>query len=156
MLRRGDIAQKVRAIGRRDCAADGRRDVIVSGGDIRHQRPKDIERRSVAEALFHLHIGRNLIHRHMARSFHHHLHVLFPGTLGQVAEFNQLPDLPGIRRIVQATRTQGVSQADGHVILSEDVHYLIIILIEGVLIAGHLHPSKQQGAPAGYNVHFAL
>ena len=43
VFRRGNVAQERRAGSRRDCAADGGSNVVISGSDIRHQRPEQGE-----------------------------------------------------------------------------------------------------------------
>lgn len=84
--------------------------MVVTRCNIGDERPEDIERRSMAKALFHLHIGRDLVHRHMAGTFDHNLHVLRPRTLCKIAQLDQLTDLPCIGRIINAARAQCVTQ----------------------------------------------
>src|SRR5699024_7970276 len=44
-------------------------------------------------------------------------------------------------------------QRDGHIVLPADVQDLVEILVEGVFLAGHAHPGKDQGAAPGDDVH---
>ena len=77
--------------GRRRADAAG--DVVVAGKDIRHQRPQHIKRRAMAERALQLHVVFDLIERHVAGPFDHHLHAFAPGTLGEFAERDQLGEL---------------------------------------------------------------
>ena len=155
VLRRCNVAQEVRAGLCGDGAADGRGDMVVTRCNVGNERPEDIERRSMAKALFHLHIGRNLVHRHMAGALDHNLHVLRPRTLCKIAQLDQLADLTRVGRIINAARTQCVTQRNGNVVAAENVQHLVVILEERILIAGHLHPREQQRAAAGDDIHFA-
>ena len=67
--------------------------MIITGGDIRNKRTEDIKRRAFTERLLDFHISLNLIERHMARAFHHNLHILFPGARRQLTEHNKFLDL---------------------------------------------------------------
>ena len=89
----------------------------------------------------------------MAGTFDHNLHVLRPRTLCKVAQLDQLTDLPCIGRIINAARAQCVAQRNGNVVAAQNVQYLVVILEERILIAGHLHPCEQQRAAAGDDVH---
>ena len=106
--------------------------------------------------LLQLHIGGDLVHGHMARTLHHHLHILGPGPLGQLSQTHQLLDLANIAAVRQAAGPAGVSQGDGHVVLPADLQNLIKVLVEGVLLPGHAHPGKHQGAAPGHNIHLPL
>ncbi|MNV98876.1 hypothetical protein D3C71_1941780 [compost metagenome] len=39
------------------------------------------------------HVATDHLHRHMARAFDHHLHVIFPGNFGQFAQRVQFGEL---------------------------------------------------------------
>ena len=51
MFGRGDVAEEIRPGSAGNGAADGRRDVVVAGGDVRRQGTQDIKGRPVAERL---------------------------------------------------------------------------------------------------------
>ena len=106
VLLRGDVAKHRRAMPTGHRSANGGRDMVVTGGDVGHQGPKHVEGRLIA--LLHLlfHVELDLVHRHVARAFHHHLHVVFPGPAGEFTEGFQFSQLSGIRGIVLTTRTQ--------------------------------------------------
>ena len=83
MLGGGHIAQESCTAGRCHCAADGGRDVVVTGGDVGDEGSQHIEGCAHADALLDFHVGGDLIQGHMAGAFDHDLHVVGPGALGQ-------------------------------------------------------------------------
>ncbi|EAZ94043.1 hypothetical protein CY0110_19647 [Crocosphaera chwakensis CCY0110] len=58
--------------------------MIITWSNIGYQRTQHIER--CFGTLFHLlfNIKLNLIHRYMARPFHHHLYIMFPSATSQL------------------------------------------------------------------------
>ena len=84
--------------------------MVVAGSDIGHQRPEHIEGGAVAEAFLQFDVGFDLIQRHVAGAFNHHLNTGILGTLGQFTENNQFLNLGTVGRIGQATGTETVSQ----------------------------------------------
>ena len=74
MLRRRDIAEKVRAACRRDGPAYCRSNMIITGRYIRYQRPEHIVRRIVAHGFLKPHILGYHIKRYMPRPFNDCLH----------------------------------------------------------------------------------
>ena len=79
MLGRRDVAQEVGAArGRGHSSADGGRDMIVARRDVGDERPQHVEGRVVAQALLQLHVGGDLVERHVARALHYHLHARIP------------------------------------------------------------------------------
>ena len=109
----------------------------------------------MADALFHLHIRCDLVHRHVAGTLDHDLHVLVPRTLRKVPKLDQLTDLTGVGGIVDAAGTERVTERDGHVVAAQDVQNIVVILEERVFVARHLHPREQQRAAARDDVHFS-
>ena len=156
MLGGGHIAQEGRTAGGCHCAADGSGDVVIAGGDIGDQRSQHIEGCAHADALLHLHVGGDLIQGHMAGALHHHLHIVRPCALGQLAQTHQLLDLAHVGGVSQTAGTAGIAQRDGHIVLGADLADLVKVLVEGVLVAGHAHPRKHQRTAAAHDVHLAL
>ena len=143
MLGRRHVAQEVGAGAGGDSAADGCGDVVVAHADIGHQRPEHIERGVVAQALLQFHVGGDLVERHVTRALDHDLDAGGPGALAQLAELNHLGGLGGVVGVVEAARAAGVAERNRHVVLMADFEQLVVELIEGVLVAGDLHPAKQ-------------
>ena len=153
MLGGRDVAQEVGARGGSHGAADGGGDVVVARGDIGYEGAEHVERRVVAQALLQAHVRLDLVERHMAGTLHHDLHAGVPGALGELADLDELGDLPGVGCVVGATRAHGVADGDGHIVGVQDLEDLVIVLIERVLVAGGLHPSENEGPAAADDVH---
>ena len=112
MLLGRDIAKHRRAEPADHGGADGRRDVVISRRHIRSQRPQGIERRLIARGKLAVHILLDLVHRHMAGAFDHHLDIVLLGDaveFAQRVEFGELGRIVGIRR---RARAQAVAQAE--------------------------------------------
>ena len=89
-------------------------------------------------------------------TLHHHLDVVVPGPLGQLAQAHQLLYLAHVGGVGQAAGPAGVPQGDGHVVLFADVQNLVEVLVEGVFLPGHAHPGEHQAPAPGDNVHLPL
>ena len=122
--------------------------MVVTGGNIRHQRPQHVERRF--GALFHLFfdVKLDLVHGHVSGPFYHHLHVMFPGAAGQLTEGFQFRQLRLIGGIVGATGTQGIPQTEGHIVLFKNFDDVVEMGVEGVLLVVVQHPLGNNPAPA--------
>ena len=88
----------------------------------------------------------------MPGPFHHHLHAGVPGTAGELADLDELGDLSGIRGVVSAARAHGIPDGDADVMLVQDGQHLVVVLIEGVLTPGGLHPREDKRSAAGDDV----
>ena len=86
MLFRRHVAEHGAAKPANHRRPNARGNVVVAGGDIRHQRPKRIEGRFVAVLQLLIHVLFNKVHGHMAGAFDHHLHIVLPGNVGQFAQ----------------------------------------------------------------------
>ena len=73
--------------------ADTGGEVIVTGRDIGGQRAERIERGFVTVLQLLGHIAADHLHGNMAGTFDHHLHVILPGDLRQLAQRAQLGEL---------------------------------------------------------------
>ena len=98
----------------------------------------------MAQALLHLHVGGNLVERHVPRPLDHHLHAGIPRALRELADFDELGDLGGVACIVDATGAHRIAKGDRHVMLVQNGEHVIVELVERVLVAGRLHPGKDQ------------
>ena len=76
MFLRRDVAQHRRAVHSDHRGANRAGDVIVAGRDVGHERPERVEGRLAADLELAVHILLDLVHRHMAGAFDHHLHVV--------------------------------------------------------------------------------
>ena len=156
VLGRGNVAQECCSCGGCNCAAYGRGYVVIARCDVSYQRSQNIERRTHTDRLLDLHIRLDLVKGHMSGAFDHDLDVLCPSPFCKLAKAHQLLYLANITCICEAARTAGITQGDGHIILTADVKDLVKVLIKGVFLPGHAHPGKDQRAATGYDIHFAL
>ena len=84
--------------------------------------------------LLYFHIGSDLVERHMSRSLDHNLYIVRPCALGQFTETDKLLDLADIGGVCQTSRTAGISERNGDIMLLADIKNFIKIFIERVLI----------------------
>ncbi len=80
-----DVAQHVGAVPADHCRPDRARYVIVAGRDVRNQRPQRVEWRAVADLLLFAHVHLDLLHRDVPRPLDHHLYIVRPRPLRQLA-----------------------------------------------------------------------
>ena len=73
--------------------------MIVTRSGIGGQRSEGVERGVVAHGLLQLDVHAYGVERHVARALDHHLHVLGPGALGQLAQSHELGKLRGVVRV---------------------------------------------------------
>jgi len=78
----------------------------------------------------------------------HHLHVVFPGLFGELAQGFQLGELGLVAGVGDAAGTQSVPQRKGDVVLPEDLADVFEALVEHVLPVVLHHPLGQDGAAA--------
>ena len=104
--------------------------MVVAGRDVGHQRAERVERRLVAELVFLLDLHLDLVHRDVAGAFDHHLHVVLPGVLGQLAERLQLGELGFVAGVGDAAGAQAVAQGEAHVVLLEDLADVVEVLVQ--------------------------
>ena len=84
--------------------------MIVTGSDIGNEGAKNIERRAHADRLLDLHVGFDLIHRHVSGAFNHYLDILFPSALCKLAEFYKFFYLTYVACIGKAARTARIAK----------------------------------------------
>ena len=155
MLGRCYIAQKVRAAHGCQRAADSGGNMVIPRRNICNERPQHIKRRTVAHAFLQLHVGGNLIVRHVPRPFHHYLYAFCPCALRQFAKVQKLLQLRAVACIGQAAGAQTVAQTNGNIILGADVQNFVIVFVQRVFFAVVQHPAGNKAAAAAYNVHHA-
>ena len=156
MLSWGYITQEGCTIHSCYGTANGCCNMVIARRNICYQWPQYIERCSLTNSLLYLHIGRNLIHRHMTRSLNHNLYILSPSSLSQLTKAYQLLNLAYISSISQTARTAGITKRNGNIVFTANIQNLIIIFIERILIASHGHPGKNQGTTPRNNIHLSL
>jgi hypothetical protein len=81
-------------------------DVVVTGCNVGGQRSQGVKRGFLAVGELQIHVLLDHVHRHMARTLDHHLHIVLPGDIGEFAESLQLTELGLVVGIVDRPRTQ--------------------------------------------------
>ena len=128
--------------------ADGRGDVVVAGRDIGGQRAQRVERRLVAGRELAVHVLLDLVHRHMAGAFDHHLDVV---RLRDLVEFAQRFQLGELRRVVGVGRragAQAVAQRERHVILLQQFADVLEMRVEEIFLVMREAPFGEDRAAA--------
>ncbi len=121
MLLRRDIAKHGAAEPADHRGADAGRDVIVTRCDIGGQWPKRIERRFVAYFQLLVHVDFDLVHRHMAGAFDHHLTAFLPCNFRQFAKRFQLGELRAVVGIRNRTGTQAVAERERDIVFAHQI-----------------------------------
>ena len=67
--------------------------MVVAGGDVGDQRTEHVERSSLAPLLLQSNVLLNHVQWHVPGPLDHDLHVVLPGTLGQLGQRAQLGQL---------------------------------------------------------------
>ena len=112
MLLGRDVAEHRRAEPADHRRADAAGDVVVARRDVGRQRPERVERRLAADGELLVHVLLDLVHRHMAGPLDHHLAVLRPGDLRQLAQRLQLGELRGVVGIGDRAGAQAVAERE--------------------------------------------
>jgi hypothetical protein len=91
----------------------------------------------------------DLVQGDVARPFNHHLHVLAPGDLGQLAEGPQLAELGLVVGVGDRPGAQPVPEGEGDVVGGEDLAQLFEVGVEEILlVVGQAPGGQDRPAPA--------
>ncbi len=148
MLLGCDIAEHRGAEPADHGGADRAGDVVVARRDVGRQRPQRIERRLVAVLELQVHVLLDLVHGHVAGALDHHLDVVLPGDLGELA---QRPELGKLRLVVgvrDRARAQAVAERERHVVFAHEVADLVEALVEEALLVMREAPLRHDRAAA--------
>ena len=151
-----DVAEHGGAVPADHGGADGGSDVIVAGRDVGDQRAQRVEGRFVAHLDFLIHLKLDLVQRDVPGAFDHHLHVVLPGLLGELAQGLQFGELRLVAGVRQASRAQPVAQREGDVVFLEDFADVLEVRVEKVLLVIFHTPLGQDGAAAADDAGDAL
>ena len=113
---------------------NARREVVIARRNIGSQRPQGVERCFVAVLQLLGHVAADHLHRHVARTFNHHLHVILPGDLSQLAQRVQLGKLRFVVRVANRARTQAVAQRQRDIVRGADFANFAEVLVEEVFL----------------------
>ena len=156
VLFRRDVAQHGRAVPPDHGCANRRRDVVVAGSDVGDQRSQRVERSFGAELDFFLDLLLDLVHGDVAGTFDHHLHVVLPGFLGQLAEGLQFGELGFVAGVGDASGTQAIAERKADVVLFENLADVIKAIIEKILFVVVGHPLSEDSTATAYDAGDAL
>ena len=81
--------------------------------------------------------------RNVARAFDHHLHVVLPGLLRQLAQHFQFGELRFVAGVGEAAGTQAVAERKADVVLLENLADVVEVLVEEILLFVVAHPLRQ-------------
>ena len=144
-----DVAQHGTSTGPDHRSADRRGDVVVAGRDIRRQRAQRVERRLMTGDQLLVHVALDLVHRHMPRTFNHHLDIVIPSALSELTEGRQLSKLGFVVGIGHASRPQPVPQGKRYIVAFHDLADAIELGVEEVLLVVVKTPLGHDRAAAG-------
>ena len=132
-------------------------DVVVAGCDICNKRAEHVERCAVAQFHFFFYLLLDLVHRHMAGAFDHHLHVGFPSLAASARRASStLQTAPRRTHRQHEPGPQAIAERVAHVVLRHDLRDAVKVLIQEVLLVMRGHPLRQDGAAAAHNAGDAL
>src|SRR6185437_16016096 len=113
--------------------SDSRSDVVVARRDVRGEGTQGVERRLAAGGELLVHVLLDLVHRHVAGAFDHHLAVALPGGTGELAQGLELRELSSIVRVRNGTGAQPIAQREADVVRAADLADLLEVLVEEAL-----------------------
>ena len=130
--------------------------MIIARCNVGGEWPKRIEGRLAAFLQLFVHIHLDLVHRHMARAFNHHLTAACMGDLGQLAQSLQLGKLSRIIGIRNGARTQAVAKTERDIIGPHNVANVGKMGIEEALFMMRQAPFRHDRPAARDNAGDAL
>ncbi len=142
------VTEHRRAVPADHRSADRARDVIVAGRDVGNERPQRIERRLLADLELLAHVLFDQVHRHVPGPLDHHLHVVLPSDVGQLAQRLELRELRRVVGVGRAARAQTVAEREGDVVRLHDLADLFEVVVEKVLAVMREAPLGQDRAAA--------
>ncbi len=110
--------------------------------------PERIERRLAAFLELLVDIDLDLVQRHVAGAFDHHLAALGPGDLGQFAERFQFGELGAVVGVADRAGAQAVAERERHVVFAHQVANLVEALVEEAFLVMRQAPLGHDRAAA--------
>ena len=134
VLLRRHVAEHRRAEPADHGGADAGRDVVVAGRDVGHERTQRVERGFAARLQLLVDVDLDLVQRHVAGAFDHHLAAARPGDLGQLAQRLQLGELRAVVGVGDGAGAQAVAERERDVVGAHDVANFFEALVEEALL----------------------
>jgi len=151
-----DVAEHRRAVPADLRRADAAGDMVISRRDIGDERAERVEGCLAAHLQLLVHVLLDLVHRHVARPLDHHLHILFPGAVGELAQRVELGKLRLVIGIGDRSGAQAVTQRIGDVIGLHDLGDLVEMLVEEAFLVMRKAPFRHDRSAARYDAGHAL
>ncbi len=143
-----DVAQHRGAEPADHRGADRARDVVVARRDVGGERPQRVERRLVAVLELEVHVLLDELHRDVAGTFDHHLHVVLPRDPGKLAQRLQFRDLRLVVGVVNRARSQPVAERERYVVGLENLADVLEARVEEALLVMREAPLRHDRAAA--------
>ena len=152
----GDVAQHGGAVPADHGGADGAGDVVVSRGNVGGQRSERVERRLVTHLQLPVHVLLDEVQGNVPGPLDHHLHVVVPRDLRQLAQRLQLGELGIVIGVRDGSGPESVAEREADVVAGEDLAHLLEVRVEEVLLVVRHTPLGQHGAAPRYDPSDAL
>src|SRR5579885_3301157 len=148
MLLWRDITQHRGAVPTDHGRADRAGDVVITRSNVDYERPERIERRFVTYFHLFFDLEFNLVHGNVAGAFNHHLNIMFPGLLRQIAQHLQFSKLSGVAGVADRAGPQAVAQRKADIMFLENFADIVKALAQEVFFFVRGHPLSHQRAAA--------
>ena len=136
--------------------ADGRCDVVIAGGDVGGQRAEGVERGFVARGELAFHVFPYLLHGNVTGAFDDDLHVVGPCLLGELTQHVEFEELRTVVGVVYRARAHAVAQREGHIVLLDNLAYLVEVGVEEILFVVAHAPFGHDGTSARHDTRETL
>ena len=148
MLLWRDIAEHRRAVPTDHRRANAAGDMVIARRNVGGERSKRVEWRFAAHLQLLGHILFNLVHRHMAGAFDHHLHIRFPRAVGQLAQRIELGKLRFVIGVGNRSGAQAIAKAVGDVIGLHNLGNVVEMFVEEAFLMMREAPFRHDGTAA--------
>ena len=128
-----------------------RRDVVVGRRDVGDQRAERIERRLAAFLELLVDVDLDLVHRHVAGAFDHHLAALVPGDLGEFAKRFKFGELRAVVGVADRAGAQAVAERERNIVFAHQLANLVEPLVEETLLVMRQAPLGHDRAAARHD-----
>ena len=131
-------------------------DVVIAGRNVGGQRTEGVERRFVAGIEFPVHVVLHALQRHVAGAFDHHLHIVLPRNLRQLAEGFELAELGLVVGIGDRAGAHAITQGKRHIVLLANFADFLEAFVEKTFLMVRYAPLGHDRAAAADDTADAL
>ena len=117
--------------------------MVVSGCDVGRERSERIERRFFANLELPVHVLFDEVHRYVARTLDHRLHVVLPRDLRELAERIEFAELRFVVSVCETTRTQTIAERKRDVVRLHNFADLFEMGVEKILLMVREAPLRE-------------